>query len=160
MTLPAADPLTSGGGGGGGGITAEADQLVLYDDGTDTYFLRRYVKDDTGGGVSIVDTELDGTTAYAVSAEANVVQAPIQPTGGPNVVYTADRYLVGDSPVVIPAGALEVKYVVLADDVSWNGVAIPAGERVAHGIDGTTTGAMTFTITGSGEVLVIEERAA
>ena len=152
--------LGGGGGGGGSGITAEADQVVLYDDGNDQFFLRRYVKDDTGGSVTKVDTELDGTTGYAVSAEANVTQPPIQAAGGPNVVVTYTQ-VTADTTTNIAAGALAVQYYVHADTVTVEGAPVPAGVGITHEIPGMTTDALAFvTSGGSADLLIIEERAA
>lgn len=149
-----------GGGGGGGGLSNEADQVVLYDDGNDTFFLRRYVKDDVGGGVSKVDTELDGTTAYVVSAEANVTQPPIQAVGGPNVVVTYTN-VTTDTTTNIAAGALAVQYYVQAGTVTVEGATVPAGVGITHEIPGMTTDALAFvTSGGSADLLIIEERAA
>ena len=53
----------SGGGGGGGTVNAETDEVLeLCDD--NGAFLRRIANDGLGN-ITIVDTELDGTTAYA-----------------------------------------------------------------------------------------------
>lgn len=78
---------------------------------------------------------------------------------GPELAVTYGRYLVGDSPVTIAAGALRVSYTVVAAGVTCEGVDVPQGAVVQHGMDGFRTPALDFVISGSGEVFVVEERA-
>ena len=164
MTLPAPTPLDGGGGGGGGGggITSEADEILLIDEGnSDEPFLRRFVKDDNGVISGTVDTELDGTTAYV--ATGPVGPATVQPSTlgtDPNVVVTYTRLTNASS--TITAGALAVQYVVIADSVTVEGVAVPANVGITHEVPGGTTDSLAFDATGggTGDVLIIEERAA
>lgn len=63
------DCLGCGGGGGGGDVSTSNDGIVMYDDqGGGIYipFIRR-IDNNGSGGVTITDTELDGTTPYVVS---------------------------------------------------------------------------------------------
>ena len=63
-----------------GNLPDDNEVEILADSGAaDRIFLRRYVTDDAGV-VTIVDTDLDGTTAYVVTAEANVVPPPVDVT--------------------------------------------------------------------------------
>lgn len=67
VTNPAGDPIDIEGTVDVGNWRDDAEYEVLCDDATDppTPFLRRYDVDDVGG-VTVTDTTLDGTTAYAV----------------------------------------------------------------------------------------------
>ena len=137
-------------------MSAEADELLLYDAGADTYFLRRFTRDGTGALTGTTDVELDGSTAY-------VATGPVEPTGldtaaGPNVVVTYTRAT--NTTVNVAAGALAVHYLVIADAVTVEGVAVPTGVPVTHEVKGYTTDALTIVADATGDVLVIEERAA
>lgn len=140
------------------GLTAEADQTVLYDTSAKAYFLRRYVKDSSGAVTSKVDTQLNGTSSFTVSAEGNVTHAPIQAARGPNVAVTYTRVTTATT-TNIAAGALAVQYYVAAATVTVNGAAVPAGVGITHDIAGATTAALTVvTSGGTPDVLIIEER--
>lgn len=139
------------------GLTAEADLVVMRDDGDNSYFLRRFPRTADGTPGAAVDTELDGTTAKGALVGA-AVPLGIQ-AGGPELTVTADRYVAGDSPVAIAAGAEKVIVVAVADDVTVNGAAVPANVGLTFGADGFTTDALTVTIAGSGDALIVEERA-
>lgn len=173
MTVPAPAPLVAGGGGGGGGLTAESDELILVDSGNaNTPFIRRLEKDDAGLVTDFDDYALDGSTPYVFVGPA----VPFSPTqtvysdgsplivrptnAGPASVVDYNRYVAADSPVTIAPNALRVHYVVIADGVAIEGEDVPAGVGVSHGFDGFRTDTLAITISGGGDVLVIEERAA
>jgi len=97
-----------------------------------------------------------------------IAQSAPQPTSGtptahglaPNAAATYSRLT--NATVTIPAGALAVQYYVITDGVTVEGVPVPANIAVTHEVPGATTDALDFDATGagSGDVLIIEERAA
>lgn len=154
MTVPAPTPL-AGVGGGGGGLTAEADQLVLADTGnSDTLFLRQYERDVAGAVTGTTDTQLDGTTAYVEVGPSVPYVAPA--TG---LAVSVNRYTNADSPVTIAAGAVNVTVLTIADAVTVEAAAVPAGVAVSFGgVEGHTTAELAVVLDATGEALVVEER--
>lgn len=141
------------------GLLNTAQFELMMDTGNNNeLFLRRYRFTNTGGLAGAVDFELDGLTVYSgfVGPERPVGAS----LGGPELVVTANRRVAGDSPVAVAAGAEKVIVLAVAEDVSVNGAAIPANIGVTFGSEGYTTDALTVTIAGSGDALIIEERAA
>ena len=159
MTLPAPAPLTISGGGGGGGITAEADEVVLLDAGaSNTPFIRRYRKGDTGAQTAALDFQLDGVTAYV--ATGPVIPSGLQPVGVARGLVNLTYQRLSNSSVTIAAGALSIQYLVIADGVTVDTVAVPAGAAVTHEIDGGVIAAVDFVADATGDVLIIVESAA
>lgn len=162
MTLPAPTPLTyGGGGGGGGGLSAEADEVVYLDQGNSNQpFIRRYRKGTTGVQSAVNDFELDGSTAYVVTGP--VIPSGLQPVGTAASfgLYNVTYQRLANSSVTIPAGALSIQYVVIADGVTVEGVAVPAGVAITHEVAGGVAGAVDFVADVSGDVLIATESAA
>lgn len=153
MTLPAAPPLGYGGGGGGGTGNATADVLLMRDDGNDTLFLRRLPRDSSGTPGAAVDTQLDGSTAYAVTGSPiPVTTLPRGPVG--SVVVTSVGNLGNHTTT---AGRSSVTYFVEAAGVTLDGVALPANSAHTLEIPGGTLAALAFVTDASGLVTVIEE---
>ena len=77
-----------------------------------------------------------------------------------NMVTSIHRYVAADSPKTIAAGALSVEILVIAATVTLGGVSLPANTALTIGQDGFGTPALALTISGSGDVLVIENRVS
>lgn len=143
--------------------TRSGDVLVLpMVDGTGAQFLRKYALS-TAGVLSATDVQLDGTTSFTASGTVRPF-SPHLSTSRPNMVSTPHRYTSANTGTVIAAGAISVELLVVADNVSitMNSVAaaVPANTAVTIGENGWGTPAITLTITGSGDVLVIENRVS
>lgn len=155
MTLPTPAPISTGGGGGGGtgGIAAETDPLLWFDEGPETYFLRSVEHDDTGAvtGVSLVD----------VDGAAYVPTGPVRPAldrvGGPDGTVAMTRLQNGSHNSA--AGNVATHYVVTAAAVTVDGVAVPSPSAHTFEIRDRTIPAIAFVADGTGDVLIIEERA-
>lgn len=75
----------------------DLDSVILYDTGAgNTAFQRRYARNPLTGVITSADTELDGVTAFVVSAEANV--AAINPDSSLSAEFntTLPTYTSGD----------------------------------------------------------------
>lgn len=155
--LPPYAETTTGtaGGGGGGGLTAESDPLLWYDEGANVYYLKVAEFDDTGA-----------FTGYALIDDAGATYVPVGPTrpaaGGLTQVgvgaVTPTR--VNNTTHNSAAGNLATHYIVIADAVTVDGVAVPA--NTGHTFDmrpDALVPAIAFVADATGDVLVIEEAA-
>lgn len=163
MTLPAPTPLDpgSGGGGGGGGLNSEADEALYLDTGNDnTPFIRRYLKDDDGVQTSAVDYELDGSTTYALVGPE--IPSGLQPVGTDSSfgAYDITYQRLTNGSTTVAAGALAIQYAVIADGVTVDAVAVPAGVAVTHEFPGGIAAALDFVADVTGDVLIAVETAA
>lgn len=111
----------------------DAEYEVLCDDVGP--FLRHYTTED--GAPVIVDTDLDGTTAYVVTG--TVIRCTAVPAVNPVIDSTVQRQ-VGAGNVTITAGARSITVVVYAGapTVAVGGgtaVALPAGTSLTWSVD-------------------------
>lgn len=125
--------IASNGGGGGGGTSAITDTgiLVLCDDGQaePTPFLRQIVRNDLGA-ITVVDTELDGTTSYT-------------PLGNVTLCAAGSEALTDDSELLLLCD------LALAGPVTFI-------RKISYATDGTPTvtdfeldGTTPYTVTGT-----------
>lgn len=147
--------------GGSVSLTGRTEFVAMVD-GAANAFLRRYTINSSGAITAVANFQMDGTTAYTPVGTV----WPFNPLVAtrPNMVTSVHRYVLANSGVVLAAGALSVELLVVADAVSitTNGTtaALPVNTAVTIQQDGWGTPAITLTITGSGDVLVIENRIA
>ena len=144
---------------GGSGVTV----MVPMVDGAGVPFLRRLVISPAGAVTGTADFQLNGTSSYTAVGSV----WPFSPTLAtrPNLVTTTTRKTSSGSPHTIAAGAISVELLVITDTatISTNGgaaVTLPANTAVTISEPGWGTPAITLTVTGSGDVLVIENRAS
>ncbi|MGC5410555.1 hypothetical protein ACPXCX_43640, partial [Streptomyces sp. DT225] len=159
--------------------TAPADQcrdcevVALCDvaDGEEPHsFLRTVCRDCTGAVISVLDTELDGVTAYTPIGDVVRCGAAPAPAANPQLTSTAQRQT-GAGAVTIGAGARSVTLVVYAGapTISIGGAAavpLAAGTSLSWGVDqGGPDGeeladAFTFAGVAGSDFLVTSTREA
>lgn len=155
MTLPTPTPLSAGG-GGGGGLTAESDPTgVWYDPVAEIYFTKTIEYDDAGVFAGYDDRNLAGA---AITPDASSYPA-VSLVGGPDATVTVTRVTTGNSPFSSAAGNAATHYIVIADAVTVEAVAVPANTGHTFEVPGRTVPAIDFTADATGDVLVIEEAA-
>ena len=139
---PVGPVVTCSSGGGAAGDDSELE--ILCDSGTSpsTRFLRRYLYDSSGTFLGSLDTELDGTTAYAPIGTVGAC-----PEAGPVPVDMCDTFVQQDLWATQQAGTVDLISVnpitgaktIILDDFTTelvNALAWDPIRRMLYGVDG------------------------